>query len=181
VSAASKFTTAVAYIYFDYKDPKSYALENIIRSLLKQLLLKLLLLPQELESLYDECKREGKSADASTLKKHLLSACSHFKSAIVLFDALDECNNFKETANIISELKKTGVKVFCTSRIDTPQVREKLQNPTVVEIQADQEDVFNYISTRLDKEWDYDEGKQEIVDALVNNAEGKFYTSQFCS
>lgn len=170
-------SSAMAYIYFDYNDPKSQASETVIGSLLKQLLFKLALLPRELESLYDECLQRGKSADISTLQKHLILSCSRFQRVIVLFDALDECTpaNFRKMAEIIGDLRKTGVKVFSTSRIDTPQVREKLGNPSVTEIQANQEDIITYISARLEKEWDYDEESRDIIlDSLMANAKGKF-------
>jgi hypothetical protein len=170
-------SAAMAYIYFDYNDPKSQEPETVIRSLLKQLLFKPTLLIPELESLYDECIQKGKSADMSTLRKHMISICSYFQSIIILFDALDECTsiNFRETAEIICELRKTEVKVFSTSRINTPQIREKLGNPLVIEIQANQEDIINYISIRLDKEWDYDEeSREKISDSLIVNAKGKF-------
>ena len=177
IATESANSLAVAYIYFDYNDPKSQTLETVIRSLLKQLLFKFALLPRELESLYDECLQKGKPTDMSALRKHLISSCSHFQRVIVLFDALDECTptNLRETTEIIGELRKAGVKVFCTSRINTSQVREKLGNPLVTEIQANQEDIINYISNRLNKEWDYDEeSREKISDSLIANAKGKF-------
>ena len=171
------------YTYFDYNDPKSYAPENIIRVLLKQILFKSPLLPRELEKFYDECKRQGKSPDKSSLKQYLFSTWSAFERAIVLFDALDECSPkmFKETIEIIGELRVARAKVFCTSRTNASEIREKLGNPPVTEIRANHEEVVNYISTRLDWEWDYDvESKQTILDSFVDKAEEKFISSH-CS
>ena len=171
---------AFAYIYFDYNDTKSQLLENVIRSLLKQLLLKSPLLPPELEKFYDDCSKRGITIGIADLRKHLISACSRFQHVIVLFDALDECattpESFGETAKLSIELRDAGVKVFCTSRIRTMDVCEKLGNPSVTEIRAAKEDVTTYVLSRLDTEWEYgEEGKERIADSLVRDAQGKFF------
>jgi hypothetical protein len=179
-STASQHNTAIAYIYFDYNDAQSQQPENVVRSLLKQILFQWPLLPKELEKFYEECLTNNRSADMTTLKKQLISSVSKSDRVIILFDALDECTtaNFNDVAKLTCELRNAGVKTFCTSRIRTQDVCQKLGNPSVTEIQAHSEDVLNYISTRLDNEWEYDEeGKEEIIESLILNAEGQCSSS----
>ena len=169
-------TTAVAFIYFDYTDPKSCEPENIIRSILKQLLYKVRTLPEAIENIHKQCSEEGKPVDLSVLMENLKILIRTKFEAIFLFDALDEVTTqqSKKVTAMLAEFHLVGAKVFCTSRINTAKVREELVDPVVMEIVANSEDVINYLETRLDEEWDYDdESKQAIVDCLVNKAMGK--------
>jgi hypothetical protein len=172
-----EFTTeAMAYIYFDYNDPNSYQPQNIIRSLLKQLLFSLPTLPDGVEEYYEVCSKKGKSADITTLKHQLLSVIAKFDRVFLLFDALDEISSehSKEVMSLIRDFRNTEKKVFCTSRINTARVRSELGNPTVIEIRANEDDIVRYITDRLDREYDYDdESKQKIMDCLVIKADGK--------
>src|SRR5438046_8589008 len=134
---------AVAYVYFDYKDPEGQTLDKVIRSLLKQLLSSLNLVPRELEALYDESRARSTTPDASALQRHLISAIPAFASVFIMFDALDECSNhnFEEVAGLILQLEKGGAKICCTSRINTWEVRLGLGLPAMVEIKAYDDDV----------------------------------------
>jgi len=75
---------------------------------------------------------------------------------------------------LLSDFRYAGARIFCTSRINTARVRDDLGNPVVAEILANREDIIHYITTRLDREYDYDdESKQKIFDCLVEKVEGK--------
>jgi hypothetical protein len=170
-------TEAIAYIYFDYNDPKSFQPENIIRSLLKQLLFSWPIIPDGVEEHYDICSKKGKSADIMTLKQQFLFTLAKFGRVFLLFDALDEISSeySKEVMSLISDLRNAGPKIFCTSRINTTRVRDELGYPAVTEIRANEDDIMHYITGRLDREYDYDdESKQKIVDCLVEKADGKY-------
>ena len=174
--AGTSKTQAVGYIYFDYNDPNSFEAENIIRTLLKQLLFNLRAVPDILEKLYDDCKDKGKSADVATLKEQLLLNISKFHTVFLLFDALDEilADRSKDVTLLMSDLGKAGSKIFCTSRINTERVRAELGNPVVHEMRANHQDIVCYITTRLDREYNYDqESKQQISDSLTDKVEGK--------
>jgi hypothetical protein len=165
-----------AYIYFDYNDPSSYEPENIIRSLLKQLLFSLPTLPDGVKEYYEGCSEKGKSADTTTLKQQLLAVIAKFDRVYLLFDALDEISSqhSKEVMSLIRDFCNTEKKVICTSRINTARVRSELGDPTVTEIRANEDDIARYISERLDREYDYDQdSKQQIMDCLVIKADGK--------
>jgi len=72
----------------------------------------------------------------------------------------------------VKDITKAGVRVFCTS--NTMSVKAQLGEPETVEIRAHDDDITNYLTTRLNKEWEYDdEFKQEIVETLTEKAAGK--------
>lgn len=168
--------TCVAYMYFDYNNSTVQTLDNVIRALLKQLLCRLDLIPHDLEGFYDDCNRYSIKPDVSALTYYLISISNHFSSVFVMLDALDECatENYADIINLIRKLRESGLKILCTSRINVPNVRCQLGQPTLVEIKAHEDDVRNYLAIRLSKEWQYDdEFKQKISDTLAEKAAGK--------
>ena len=46
---------SIAYIYFDYKNRAAQKGDYIVRTILKQLLLSLNVIPKDLEAVYDKC------------------------------------------------------------------------------------------------------------------------------
>jgi len=124
-------TEAIGYIYFDYNDPKSFQTENLIRSLLKQLLFNLQSVPDGIENHHEECSKKGISADITILKQQLLLGLAKFDRTFFLFDALDEISleYSKEVMSLISDLRNARARIFCTSRINTARVRDELGNP----------------------------------------------------
>jgi hypothetical protein len=169
-------TESVGYIYFDYNDPKSFQPENIVRSLLKQLLFNLSTIPDVIETHHKDCSKKGKSVDIATLKQQLLLTIPTFDRVFLLFDALDEIPTeySKEVMSLMSNFRNAGARLFCTSRINTARIRGELGSPAVTEIRANHDDIVDYITGRLDQEYDYDEeSKQTILDCLVEKADGK--------
>jgi len=164
---------SVAYVYFDDNNSKRQASE-VVRSLLVQVLGSQTVIPREIEDLYDEFNRRSTTPDAAIFKRHLLSLLSRFPSSFVLFDAMDELDAETVTAvtALVSDLTHAGARVLCTS--NTVSLKTQLGEPEHVEIRAHDDDLVNYLTTRLNKEWEYDdEFKQEIVETLTEKAHGK--------
>jgi len=166
----------VAYIYFDYKNSELQNGDYIVRTLLKQLLLPLDLISRELENVYDDCCSRSKRPDKEFLISQLLSTATRFSSVFFIFDALDECS--KETLEsmitLICEFKDSAIKMFCTFRPVFTNLANRLGVSDIYTISAQEEDVRNYLSRRLNKEWRHN--KQfipTIVDRLAQGAEGK--------
>jgi hypothetical protein len=130
--------------------------------------------PREIEDMYDEYSRRSTMPGKAMLKRHLFSLFS-LSTSFVLFDALDELSpeNVTAVTDLVREISESGVRVFCTS--NTMSVRTQLVEPTVVEIRAHDDDLFNYLTTQLNKGWEYDsEFKPDIVQTLVEKASGKY-------
>lgn len=165
----------IAYMYFDYKNREEQTGDNVVRTLLKQLLLPSNLIPRGLESLYDDRHHQHKKPEISKFSRQLLSISATFSSVYIMLDALDECSN--DTLNdifiLVHELKNSGVKVFCTSRPQILDLEDRLQ-ARGISIDAKDEDVRNYLIIRVNKEWRHNKSHQEpIINRLTQEAKGK--------
>ena len=93
-----------------------------------------------------------------------------------MLDALDECKSetLEDTISLIYKLKDHGVRVFCTFRPNLINLGERLHIADIQSIDAHDEDVRNYLSKRLNKEWRHDKSlEKEVIDPLVKGACGK--------
>ena len=163
----------MAYIYFDLTSTL-WTIEEVIRSLLRQIVSSQSNLARETEDFYDEYMWRSTTADITALKKHLLYHLSRSPSSFVLFDALEEIPDatLPGVMQLIVDISKSGAKVFCTS--DTVSVKSQVGDPLTVEIRAHDDDLLDYLSARLSKEWEYDdEFKRDILDTLVEKCSGK--------
>src|SRR5436190_8058081 len=78
--AIDEDNTRVAYMYFDYKNREEQTGDNVIRILLKQLLLPSNLIPRDLESAYDECRSHRKDPNRGSSTRQLLSIAATLSS-----------------------------------------------------------------------------------------------------
>jgi hypothetical protein len=145
----------IVSIYFDYKIQTTQTTINIAENILRQLLVGLLdTIPSELESLYDEFVKKDARPVLSDLYPILLLCIQKFPFVFAVFDALDECGDShrREILGLISQLQKWGCRILMSSR---PHLRKSLEaqlnDAFTIEISADEEDVKNYISFRLDQ------------------------------
>jgi len=133
-------------------------------------------IPSDLESHYDDCCSRLKSPDRTIFTQHLFSSITNFSSVYILFDALDECSDkaLEEISALIHRLKdRKEVHVFCTSRPHI-NVKDALNTHGVHLMYAHDDDVRNYLSIRLEKEWRHNPRfRKQIIDILTQAAKGK--------
>ena len=180
--SVDRCNTCVAYVYFDYKNREEQTRENVVRILLKQLLLPSNLTPPDLESAYDEYCSHHKDPESAIFRQQLLSTSVSFSSVYVMLDALDECGSetLEDIIALIGLLRNSGVKVFCTSRTHLMNLNEQLDTSTIL-INAQDEDVRNYLNIRLNKEWRHDPRfREQIIIRLTTGAEGKSVAHFLC-
>lgn len=163
----------IAYIYFDYKSGEIQTGDHVVRTLLKQLLLPLDLVPRDLEGVYDECRSRLKDLDKAIFVRQLLSTAAAFSSVYIILDALDECTSgtLEEIIGLLRQFKDRGIKVLCTFR---PFLNLRVGlDVSVHSIGAHDEDVRNYLSIRLNKAWPHNKClRNKIIDRLAEGANG---------
>lgn len=108
-------------------------------------------------------------------------AVHRYSKVLIVIDALDECNEIDGTRRaLISELHKLRpqLSLLVTSR-DIPNIQRQLQDAARLEIQANDEDIRNYIkerissSDRLSMYVKKDSRLHEfIIDTVTKNAKG---------
>jgi len=113
----SQSNACVAYIYFDYKNGEAQTGDFVVRTILKQVLLPLDMIPPNLEAIYDDCCSRLKSPEKALFIRPLLSAAGKFSSVYIMLDALDECTSgtLKIRLILFISLKIQGLKFFALS------------------------------------------------------------------
>jgi hypothetical protein len=150
--------------------------DYVVRALLKQLLLPLDSIPRDLEAAYYEYLSRLKTPDQAFFLRHLLSTAATFSSTYILLDALDECTRqtLDNVVTLIRQFQDVRIKIFCTFRPILVDLGAQLNISTIHTISAHDEDIRNYLSIRLNKEWRHNPRfMQQIIDRLAEGAEGK--------
>ena len=141
----------VAFLYCNYKKHQEQGLEDLLASLLKQLVQERRTFPREVESLHQRHIGRRTRPSIGELKEALSSTISGYSKVFFLIDALDECATV-ERNHLLKEVfqlqNDAHVNVFATSRfIDniTVQFSGKLSR----EIRASEPDVRRYLDNRM--------------------------------
>ena len=148
--------TAVAYIYFDYKDKDTQNALVVFSNVLRQLLERLDTIPQEIQNFYNSLppERRENSLDLDQCISFIHLVCNKFDSTFLIFDALDECPLHGINANelrskIISTIQRVShcAAVFITSRPHL-NLAEELGDCTKLEVRATESDMRAYLKAR---------------------------------
>ena len=148
--------TAIAYVYFDYKNKDTQNVLSIFCNILRQLLEQTGKVPQEIQHLYDSLPSERKENNLSMDQciAFMQIGCQNFDKIFLIFDALDEClvqdNNSNELrSKMISTIQKASNfgSIFVTSR---PHVNltQELNDCVCLEVRASDSDMCAYLKAR---------------------------------
>lgn len=127
-------------------------------SLLRQLISQGGVLPDDLETTYEESKRDSKRPSFKTLLDCFIKYSARFSKVFVLLDALDECAE-SEIGNIqelIQELRRSRLLIFVTARLHGENLQTGLRIDHLdindsYEIRAADSDIRKYVIQRLKK------------------------------
>lgn len=145
----------IAYIYCNFKRQDKQTLEDLLASVLKQLAQARSSLPQSVRSLYDKYKSMKARPSTDDISTALHSVVAEFSRVFILVDALDECRvNDSCRAKLLSQLSQLqtscGVNLFATSRF-IPDITERFERDTWLEIRASKEDIQRYLEGHIDE------------------------------
>lgn len=173
--------TAVACVYFSYKDRQIQSCVNAMASILQQLVQKTFSIPESLGTLFEN---HMSSRTRPSLKEilHLLHLASQdYRRMFVVVDALDECGEDDLTREIFCrEIRRIqpSVRLVITSRNATT-VAHGFDDATLLKIYASKEDIGDYCASRIQKETRLapyvtvdSELRDDIISTIVQNAQG---------
>lgn len=126
-------------------------LENLVASLLHQLVLHRPLFLDRLVSLYKSHYFSQKRPSINDYAQLLQSSVQSYSRVYFIIDALDECSEANGTRKaLLAELQKLqpAVNILLTSR-HIPSIERLLQDAARIEIQASREDIKNYVEERI--------------------------------
>lgn len=145
----------IAYIYLNFRQQEQQRLQNLLSSLLKQLLYKKPTLPESIRELHDAHVAKGTRPSISELSAALSRVAASYTSIYLVIDALDECRVAdgcrQEFINQLLSLQlQTGVtsQLFATSR-SIPEIAEHFEDSLILRVRATDEDVSRYVDSSL--------------------------------
>lgn len=145
----------IAYIYFDYGESHIQNAENMIASILRQLVEQQSSLHDVVEALQRKAASGNRGFDHEEVLHALNAVVSSFTRVFIVVDALDECmvadGNQPSSANRVRFLKEIfalqrnyGANLLATSR-SIDEITSEFKDATVMEICASHDDVRRYL------------------------------------
>lgn len=180
----STHSSALAYFYFDFNDARKQLSENMIRSLIAQFLEAGP--SHELKQLYSDCCKGKQRPTDENLMRILRNQIASFKSAWIILDALDECQDVLQLLSLIEEIhswQTSQLHSVLTSRwlkeiedqfesLTGPEYRMKLPSASL------NKDISTYVHERLQsdpklKKWrNQPDVQEEIHSRILEKADG---------
>jgi hypothetical protein len=169
-------TSGIAYTYFDYNEPKGQNPAAVIKSLIKQLGSQSSHLPADPRRYYGV---QPKDNDFKALCSVFSAITAEFNRVYICFDAFDECaveHQDKILSFVLQLSDLQNVRVFLTSRPHVERISELPASARTLQIEASDEDVHIYLSSRLSNERHLKDGiKQKVIDKLNGGAKGMYF------
>lgn len=171
-------TVGLAFLYCVYAERFDQTIDQLLGSLIQQLLLQQNVIPEDVRKLYNSHKLSNTRPDLAELSKHLGSIVSLFSRVYIVVDALDECDESNKTrSSLLAHLRNldTHVQLLFTSR----PLEETLPDAVQFEVTAQEDDMRRYLSAQIKKEPglaklcnDNGDLQEEILDKIIAKAGG---------
>jgi hypothetical protein len=175
----------VLYFFFTHANRRQTA-EDVLRVLLKQLLIQLRTIPTSLEGEYRKYEKDPTSSIRRNKYAQLFLDCAgefvrlYSSRVFLLLDAYDEFNHDenerKERADLLSHMEsfcsQGNIRLFITSRKQYRQELDDKFDAKVVEIEVDASDVDMYVTNRMEHELIAHGMKDAIKTAILKGYQG---------
>ena len=143
----------IAYLYCNFRRQHEQKPENLLASLLKQLVQEQPSIPESIKSLYERHKDKRTRPSFEEVSKALHSVAVSYSKTFIIIDALDECRvsdggRRKFLSEVFSLQARTGANIFATSRF-IPEIMNEFKGAISLEIRASSEDVRKYLNSHM--------------------------------
>ncbi|RDW56944.1 hypothetical protein BP5796_13011 [Coleophoma crateriformis] len=158
-------SVCLLHYFCEFSNRKEQKKEAIWKSLLRQVITQ-----GRIQAIATLKSRLGSSRPASSkdLSDALDTICSSEK-VIIILDGPDELENVKDMKAILNPFMKHHCKILVTSR-DLPEIRSILTMASILEVQADRNDLRSYVASQFEENdledllEKYPELEMEIID-----------------
>lgn len=152
----SQHRGTVIYLYCNYKEEDTQTPQNMVGSLLKQIVQHKAALSDDVRSLYKKHLRNKTPPKLDELARLLVQEVKTCSTVFVVIDALDECPERGNTrGRLLDEVQglPSNARIFITSRY-SPTIEDRFETipHIVIDIRATEEDVKRYVQARIKKE-----------------------------
>ena len=143
----------IAYLYCNFRRQQEQKPEDLLASLLKQLVQEKRSMPETVKNLYTRHSGKRTRPSIEELSQALHSVVALYSRTFIVVDALDEFtvidgSRKKLTSEILNIQSEIGVRVFVTSRF-VPEITKKFEGFVALEILASDEDVQSYVGGHM--------------------------------
>jgi Cdc6-like AAA superfamily ATPase len=144
--------SSIAYLYCNVGRQHEQTLENLLKSILKQLVQTQPNLPKSVKDLYERHKKNQSQPRLQEISEILQTIISLDSRTFIIVDALDECQNRDGCRdNLLSQIfalqTKTRLNIFATSRHQ--EVETQFSGCISLEIRAIEEDIKSYLNDQI--------------------------------
>jgi hypothetical protein len=170
----------IAYIYCTHREQNQTA-ENLVASLLKQLIQQRSAIPGNIRDLYRHHRNKQTHPPLSEYSRLLQAELRHFSKVFIVIDALDECSEEgRIREHFLAEVQKllAVVRLLVTSR-HMPDIERKSEGEARLEIRASDEDVERYLESRIESQLplanyvEMDHAlRRDILNTIIRRAHG---------
>ncbi|RYP46072.1 hypothetical protein DL768_007664 [Monosporascus sp. mg162] len=148
-------TIGIAYLYCDLWREVEQKAEDLLASLLRQLVQGRSSLPHSVKSLHDSHKNERVRPSFDEISKVLQSVAAMYSRIFVIVDALDECQpsggfRTRFMQEIFALQAKCGANIFATSRF-IPEIITEFNGSMALEIRASRADIERYLEGYMER------------------------------
>jgi hypothetical protein len=180
-------SVGIAYLYCNFRRQDEQKAEDLLASVLKQLIQGLPSLPDTVKSLYDKHTVKGTRPSLDEISRSLQSVAALYSRVFIIVDALDECRaSDGSRARFLTEVfnlqAKCRANLFATSRF-IPEIAEKFDGSISLETHASVEDVRRYVHSHISHlpsfVRDNPELQGDIETEIVNAANGMYVACHF--
>ncbi len=141
------------YLYCSYKEEETQTPENMVGSLLKQLVQNRAVLPGDVRNLYTKHFSKKTRPRLDEFARLLVQEVTTSSLVFVVIDALDECPERGNTrARLLTEIQKLpqNARVLITSRYSS-MIEERFGNVPQIDIRATDDDFKRYVEARIEE------------------------------
>ncbi|KAH8592112.1 hypothetical protein B0O99DRAFT_717254 [Bisporella sp. PMI_857] len=143
----------IAYLFCNFRRQDEQKPEDLLASLLKQLVQGHTSTSKPLKSLYERHREKRTRPSFDEISQVLHTVTSGYARTFIIIDALDECQALKGSrqkflTEIFNFQAKTGASLFMTSRF-IPEIMKEFEGSLSLEIRASDRDVLEYVNGRM--------------------------------
>ncbi|KAL3466857.1 hypothetical protein BJX64DRAFT_301306 [Aspergillus heterothallicus] len=175
-SRAADWSIGIAYIFCDYRQQQNQTLNDLLASVLRQLVQTLPIIPDDLQALYQRHRKDGMNLHKGELFSCLQTVCKAYSQVYLIVDALDECSNSDGTRDaVISYL--LDLQGSCNL-----EIAARFEAVPTVEIRAIDADIKGFIQGHVHEVSNCVRRNPQLADLIVTevvaSARGMFLLSK---
>ncbi|KAH6997888.1 hypothetical protein BKA56DRAFT_607474 [Ilyonectria sp. MPI-CAGE-AT-0026] len=160
----------IAYIYCKFRRQEEQTANELLASLLKQLVQSPRTFPESVKSLYNKHKDKQSRPSLEEISSTLQLVTKLYSRILVLIDALDECrasdgSRQRFLAEVFELQTKSEMNIFATSR-PLPEITEIFNGTLSLDIHATQKDVRKYLEGHMVELRPFIQGDQQLQEDI---------------